>query len=145
MKRKNSLTGRLSEKITEYLDDRVLDYKEQVADDLAKGLGALAGLVAIWTMITILLIFGGIALSLFIGTTLGNSLAGYGIVAGIYIVVAYIILKNKKAWIEQPVFRITFKALTSNNSEAEQKSEDEKLLEETVARIEQEKLKANEE
>ena len=55
--KKASWTEQLRVKITDYVDERFEDYRGQISIDLARGLASLAGLIAIWTLAIVCLLF----------------------------------------------------------------------------------------
>ena len=114
---KKTLSDRIKEVLTEYIDKKFEDYRSQLANDLSRGLAALAGLVAIWTLAIVCLMFVSIALALLLGwafTFWMNSFSyvlSFLIIAVFLLSTAFIILFNKKRFIEDPVFNIMSETL----------------------------------
>jgi hypothetical protein len=107
---KKSITDRVKDSLTDYLDDKFEDYRGQIALDLARGIGALAGLVALWSVIIIAAMFFSFAFSLFLGwvfsffmTTFAYALS-FLLVSVILIGLAAFIIKHKEKYIVTPVF-----------------------------------------
>lgn len=128
---KKTITDRAKNMVTDYIDTKFEDYRGQISLDLARGLAILAGLVAIWTLAIVCLMFVSISFGLLLGWVLSFWLDRFAfvlsflIIASFLLAVAYYLLVNKKTYIEDPVFKIMAKALRSpNTSEFEQKKED---------------------
>lgn len=113
------MINRIKNRINEYVDERFEDYRGQIARDVAKGLGALAGLLALWTAGLVAAFFVGITVALLLASFLPSDwglwryLLGFITIALFQVVVVYQLLKHRKSWIEQPVEQITAKALRS--------------------------------
>lgn len=116
---KKTITDRVKDVLTEYLDDKFEDYRGQISLDLARGLASLAGLVAIWTLAIVCVVFVSIAFALLLGWALSFWMSSFAfvlsflIVAVILLCSAFIILLNKEKLIEEPVFTIMAKTLRS--------------------------------
>lgn len=117
---KKSITDRVKDSLTDYLDDKFEDYRGQIALDLARGLGALAGLVALWSVAIILAMFVSIAIALLLGWAFSFFIATFAyvlsflLVSIVLIAVAAYIIKHKEKYIERPVFEIMAKTLRTN-------------------------------
>ncbi|MEM7104429.1 MAG: hypothetical protein AAF502_14930 [Bacteroidota bacterium] len=136
MSRENSLKNKMANRVADFLDDRFDEYRGQISIDISKGLSKLAGVIAIWTMIILFLVFSGLAIALGLGALTGSYIAGFAIVAVIHILIMYLVMKNLGKWIEEPIFNISKKALRGSITTSET---DEKLLEEVVRKIEKER------
>lgn len=118
-KNKLSWTDQLKDKITKYVDELFEDYRGQLSIDLSRGLAALAGLIALWTLAIVCVVFISITVALLIGWALSfymqkfAYILGFLTVALVLLAIAYYIMKHKKQYIEQPVFRTMSKALRS--------------------------------
>lgn len=131
------MINRIKNRINEYVDHRFEDYRGQIARDVAKGLGALAGLLALWTAGLVATFFVGITLSLLIASFLPivwgiwRYLIGFILIALLQVVVVYVLLRRRKTWIEEPVEQITAHALRSPESAAviQEKLEQEQAAE----------------
>lgn len=108
---------RLTTKINTYIDNRFDTYRGQLSTDLSSGLAALAGLIAVWTLFIVLVVFIGIALALWLGVLLRPWLPqtatvwGFSGIALLFIGLAYYVFLHRKRLIETPVYRITSRAL----------------------------------
>ena len=136
MSRENSLKNKMANRVADFLDDRFDEYRSQISIDISKGLSKLAGVLAIWTMIIICLVFVGLAVALGLGALLGSYIAGFAIVALLHLGTMYVVIRNQKKWIEEPIFNISKKALRGRITGSDT---DEKLLEEVVKKIEEER------
>lgn len=136
MARENSLKNKMAGRVADFMDDRFDEYRGQISIDISKGLSKLSGVIAIWSMIIISLIFAGLALAIGLGLIIGSYIAGFAIIAVLQLFVMYMVFRNKKKWIEDPIFTISKKALRGRITGNE---EDEKLFEETVKQIEEER------
>jgi hypothetical protein len=118
-KNKLSWTDQLKDKITKYVDELFEDYRGQLSIDLSRGLAALAGLIALWTLAIVCVVFVSITIALFIGWGLSFYLQKFAYILGFLLVavvllgIAYYIMRHKKKYIEQPVFHTMAKALRS--------------------------------
>lgn len=126
---KKNITDRVKDSITEYIDEKFDQYRSQIAFDLSRGLAALAGLVALWSVAIISGIFLAITLALLIGWLLsfvmneGAYLVSFGGMALTIIAGTYFLIKNKKQYIEDPVFKIMSNVLRAPSAviEAQEK------------------------
>lgn len=128
---KKSITDRVKESLTDYLDDKFEDYRGQIALDLARGLGSLAGLVAVWSLAIISAMFLSIAVALLLGWLLSFFMASFAytlsflLIALVLIGAAAYIIKHQEKYIITPVFNIMSKSLrTSLGVEEEEMPED---------------------
>lgn len=127
------MINRIKNRINSYVDERFEDYRGQIARDVAKGLGALAGLLALWTAGLVAAFFVGVTFALLFASFLPidwgiwRYLLGFITIALLQVIVVYILLQRRKTWIEQPVEQITASALRSPESaeELQQKLEEE--------------------
>jgi len=114
---KKSITNRVKESLTDYLDDKFEDYRGQIALDLARGIGALAGLVALWSVIIIAAMFLSISIALVLGWALLFFMESFAyalsflLISIVLITVATYIMKHKEKYIVTPVFDLMSKTL----------------------------------
>lgn len=116
---KKSITDRVKDSLTDYLDDKFEDYRGQIALDLARGIGVLAGLVALWSVAIIAVMFFSIAVALLLGwvfsffiTTFAYALS-FLLVSIVLIALAAFIIKHKEKYIVTPVFELMATTLRS--------------------------------
>ncbi len=126
----------ITDRVSAYVDNRFVDYKSQISEDVSRGIANLAGLVVIWTLVIISLLFVGFTLALLFGYMLKSNLIGFGIVSAIILLIAVLVFVNKEKWIEQPVYESTTKAL---NGEIPTEQTKEELLAEVLEKIEKER------
>lgn len=128
---KKNITDRVKDSITEYVDEKFDQYRGQISFDLSRGLAALAGLVALWSVAIISGIFLAITLSLLIGWLLslvmaeGGYLVSFGMMALAIIAGTYFLIKNKKQYIEDPVFKIMSEVLRTPSAVIESQANKE--------------------
>jgi uncharacterized membrane protein YqjE len=138
-KNKLSWTDQLKDKITKYVDELFEEYRGQLSIDLSRGLAALAGLIALWTLAIVCVVFISITIALLIGWILSSYFQQFAYVLGFLLVAlvllggAYYILQHRKKYIEQPVFNTMSKALRSPlEKENHAPSSSEKMEDEVV-------------
>ena len=143
--KKPSWTEQLRVKITQYVDERFEEYRGQISIDLAHGLAALAGLIAIWTLAIVCVLFVAFTLALVFGWIFSFWIPSFAyvlsfmLVATVLIAGAYYLLQHKKKHIEDPVFKIMSESLRSpeswdikedeNNTNSSEKNREEDTLE----------------
>lgn len=131
--KKSSWTDQIKDKVTVYVDELFQEYRGQITIDLARGLSALAGLIALWTMAIVCVVFIGTTIALLIGWLLSFYLNTFGYIIGFLLVsmsflgAAYYVLKHKDKYIEQPVFHTMSDALRSPLHQAK-KTESAKVV-----------------
>lgn len=114
---KKTITDRVKESLTEYLDAKFEDYRGQIALDLSRGLASLAGLVAIWSLAIICMMFASITFALLLGWGFSFFMNSFAYILSFLLVAvgllsfAYYILLHKEKYIEEPVFKIMAEAL----------------------------------
>jgi hypothetical protein len=107
---KKSITNRVKDSLTDYLDVKFEDYRGQIALDLAKGIGELAGLVAIWSVAIIAGMFFSIAIALLLGWAFSFFMESFAYTLSFLLVsillffLAAFIIKHKEKYIITPVF-----------------------------------------
>lgn len=116
---KKTITDRVKDSLTGYLDEKFDDYRGQIASDLSRGLAALAGLVAVWSVVVISTIFLAISLAILIGWLLsfampsGSYAVSFSLMSIVIFASTYFLIKNKEHYIEKPVFNIMSELLRS--------------------------------
>lgn len=135
-----SLGDKLKETLTEYIDEKFEEYRGQLANDLSSGLSGLAGIVAIWSLFIVCLIFIAITIAMLLGWFLSNWMNDFAyvlsflIVAVVLLTSAYFILINKRKYIEKPVYKIMSKTLRNPHfKDTEVKVESKMSEEDTIA------------
>lgn len=121
-----NITDRLKDNITKYVDTKFEEYRSQIAVDLAKGLASLAGLIAIWTLAIVCVIFVSFAVALLLGWVLSHWMQSFAYVLSFLLIAvtllsgAFFILINKEKYIEIPVYKTMSATLRANPEETEE-------------------------
>ncbi len=116
---KKTITDRVKDSLTDYLDEKFDNYRGQIALDLSRGLAALAGLIAMWSIAIISGVFLAVALALLVGWLLsfalpaGSYVVSFALMSVIIFGGTYYLIKNRDRYIEEPVFNIMSKMLRS--------------------------------
>lgn len=116
---KKTITDRVKDSLTDYLDEKFDNYRGQIALDLSRGLAALAGLVALWSIAIVSGVFLAISLAFLLGWLLsfamdsGSYVVSFGLMTVVIIAGTYYLIKNKDKYIEEPVFNIMSEMLRS--------------------------------
>lgn len=116
---KKTITDRVKDSLTDYLDEKFDNYRGQIALDLSRGLAALAGLIAVWSIAIISGIFLTVSMALLIGWLLsfampqGSYVVSFGLMAVGIFAGTYHLIKNKERYIEEPVFKLMSEMLRS--------------------------------
>lgn len=108
---------KITNKLNTYIDDRFEHYRGYISTDISQGIAALAGLIALWTVFLLVLFFGGILMAVVIWHYSDSLLLGVGIVAALHLIIGILVFLNKKRLIEDPVYRITHKALNTQKEQ----------------------------
>ena len=136
MNGEKGLTKKIANRLTAYVDERFEDYRNQITMDLSKGLAALSGVIVIWTIIILIVVFIGITLSFFLGKVLNSNTYGFLIVTGVMIIGGSLIMLRRKALVESRVLEIAKRALRVDEQIGQGKEE---LMKEALERIEDER------
>lgn len=120
---KNSWTDRLKEKLTVYIDEQFVEYRERLANDLARGVGALAILAVKWTLFLLILFFGAALMAFLLAELLRPLVASWAYVSGFGIVLLILMvflawISRKLSWMENRVFEDIRTALLEEEPEA---------------------------
>jgi DNA-binding ferritin-like protein (Dps family) len=119
---RNSWTDRLRDKLTDYVDEKFVDYRDRLANDLARGVGALAVLAVKWSLLLLLLFFSAVLLSFLAAELFRPLLANWSYVGGFGLVLMILILfllwmRTKLDWMEHQVFEDIRTALLEDAAE----------------------------
>jgi len=118
---KKSWGDRIRERLTEYIDQRFDDYRGQLSHDVSEGISILAGLIAIWTVGILLVVFVGFSLALLLGWGLSYFMGTLGYLLGFVIITLVIlggglwVLSRRVKLIERPVFKLISQSLRAPN------------------------------
>lgn len=119
-----SIGDKLKESLTQYIDEKFESYRGQIASDLSTGIASLAGIIAIWSLFIICLIFLFASIAILMGWFLQAWMGTFAyifsflFVSFLLLVLSAFLLLNRKKIIENPVFKIISKTL--RNPEANQ-------------------------
>jgi Protein of unknown function (DUF1469). len=101
----------IKQKIEAYINDRVLLFKLQSTKKVSKLIsGLLVGLIVFFLLIFVLL-FLSIAAGFYFSTLTHSAFYGFGIVAVIYLLLFFVIIKFRKPLIERPIVALIIKLL----------------------------------
>lgn len=139
---KKTITDRVKDVLTEYMDKKFDDYRGQIAMDLSRGLAGLAGLVAIWTLFIVCTMFGSFAIALLLGWVLSFWLSSLGFVIS-FIFIAIVLLSgavylflHKEKYIEDHVYKVVSETLRNPDTWGiKDKTKKEKTKESTVSEV----------
>lgn len=125
----DQLTARLRSILDEgkryfYLEKRYLGLQ------LVEALTTLLAAIALWAIIILIgacaLLFGGIALSVWLGSLLGSTLLGFLIVAVAQVLLVALVYTQRKKWLVEPTARFLIKIfLQEVTSQADDKAKEE--------------------
>lgn len=101
----------LRQKIEAYLNDRVLLFKLQTTKKISKLIAGLLVALILFFVLLFVLLFLSIAAGFYFATLTHNAFYGFGIVAGIYLLLFFIVIKFRKALIEKPLVALIIKIL----------------------------------
>ena len=121
---------KLQDGITEYVDERFDEYKHIIARDLSKGLASLAGMITVWSILIVGLVFTSFSIAFSLGWILSiwipkaGYLISFATVSIILIAGIYFLIKNKRKNIEQYVFEVVFASLSEDDKRTNNRSND---------------------
>ena len=121
---------KLQDGITEYVDERFDEYKHIIARDLSKGLASLAGMITVWSILIVGLVFISFSIAFSLGWVLSiwipeaGYLISFATVSIIIIAGIYYLIKNKRKNIEQYVFEVVFASLSEDDKRNYNRSND---------------------
>jgi hypothetical protein len=107
----------LADSVKEYVNTRVESAKLTLAEKSSAMIANLAAGMVVAVVFLFFLIFAGIALALVLGEWIGQNWAGFGIVAGIYGLLAIIVWFARGRLIRLPVMNAMIKQLFGNEDE----------------------------
>ena len=103
--------------IKAYFDSRIESIKLSIAEKTSRVIANLvAGIIVIFIFF-LFIVFAGIALSFFLGSWIGNTWAGFLIVAGLYLIMGIIVWAGRGKLIRLPVMNALIKQLFRNDDE----------------------------
>ncbi len=118
MEQKENFFADSRDKVEEYLQDRLLLFKLRTVEKASKLAAAMFIGIIIAIICVFILLFISIMGGYYFANLTGNLFYGFGIVAGIYLVLLLIILISKKGWlrvfIANTIIRIFFDKTDDN-------------------------------
>jgi len=107
----------LADSVKDYVNTRIESAKLTVAEKSSAIIANLAAGMVVAIVFLFFIIFAGIALALILGEWIGENWAGFGIVAGIYLLIAIIVWFARGRLIRLPVMNAMIKQLFGNDDE----------------------------
>lgn len=115
---------KLIENITRYLEARIELIKIDVQQKLASAIVSMIQLGLIFFLILFMVIFASAGLANYLNSVIGNSYAGFLIVAGFYLLLFFIVKASHKA-IQAKVEKVTENMFTTTKEKEEAHASDE--------------------
>lgn len=109
----------LIDDLKEYVNLKIQLLKLTVAEKAAHAMASLIATIVLILLAFVVLLFGSLAVAFLLGECLNSYAAGFGIVAGFYLLIALIILLTKKKIIEKPLMDKFISLLLKKHSEDE--------------------------
>ncbi|MCF8309493.1 MAG: hypothetical protein K9I68_10835 [Bacteroidales bacterium] len=107
------------QKFQEYLNSRLLLLRLEVSERISKTLAAFLRRIVLLMLFVLFLVFGGIALSLYLGDILDNEIYGFLAVSGGFLVLFFLFLVLSKPLMEKPFMNQVIKILFEKRNEQE--------------------------
>lgn len=112
------------QKFQEYLNSRLLLLRLEVSEKISKTLAAFLRRIVLLMLFMLFLVFGAIALSLYLGDVMDNTTLGFLIVSGAFLVLFFLGLALSKPLLEKPfmnqAIRILFEKKNEQNDTGQQ-------------------------
>ncbi len=114
------LTSRLHQLFNEVKRYFLLE-KRYLSLHLVEALTELIAAIALWAVVILIgscaLLFGGIALSVWLGHLLDSTLAGFLIVTAAQLLLVVLVYTQRKKWIVEPTARFLFKLFLDDRTD----------------------------
>ena len=107
----------LAEEVKEYVNVRISLVKLNVAETASGIIANTAATIISAIIFLFFLFFASTGLALFLSSVIGNSYAGFLIVAGVYLVIGLIIWFRREKLIRIPVMNAIIRQMFSSNNE----------------------------
>lgn len=101
----------LKQKIEAYFNERILLFKLQATRKLSTLIAGLLVALILFFVLLFVLLFLSIAAGFYFAALTHNAFYGFGIVACIYFLLFFIVIKFRKALIEKPLVTLIIKIL----------------------------------
>jgi hypothetical protein len=105
----------LADEVKSYVNVRIDLLKLNVAETASSIIANTMAKVISGIIFLFFLLFGSIALSLFLSSVIGNSYSGFLIVSGIYLALGLLIWYTRKRFIQAPIMNAIIRQLFSEN------------------------------
>jgi|SRR3954470_19126140 hypothetical protein len=105
----------LADEVKSYVNVRIDLLKLNVAETASSIIATTMAKVISGIIFLFFLLFGSIALSLFLSSVIGNSYSGFLIVSGIYLALGLLIWYTRKRFIQAPIMNAIIRQLFSEN------------------------------
>jgi hypothetical protein len=105
----------LADEVKSYVNVRIDLLKLNVAETASSIIANTMAKVISGIIFLFFLLFGSIALSLFLSSVIGNSYSGFLIVSGIYLALGLLIWYTRKKFIQTPIMNAIIRQLFSEN------------------------------
>lgn len=107
------------ELLKRYLDARLELFRLQGVQLLSKGLGIFVWLIVIAFTVFFILLFLGMLLAFWLAARTGSTVLGFGVAAGLFLVLLIILVSFRRQLFQAPVSRIIIREIL-NEREGEQ-------------------------
>jgi hypothetical protein len=107
----------LTSHVEEYVSNHIHTAKLSVAEKTSKIASLLIAAVIIAALFVFFLFFSGIALALTLSKWTHDPVSGYLLVAGIYLLIAIVVLVMKRKILQIPIMNSLLQQLFKNNAE----------------------------
>jgi hypothetical protein len=128
MAAKDGFFGESKQKITEYIQDRLLLLKLDTVERGANIIATMFTILMIALFSFFVLLFLSVMAAYLFGELLGHIFWGFGIVAGIYIILLAILIVYRKKFIHRTlmntIINIVFEQTSEENQQAKQEATD---------------------
>jgi len=105
----------LAEELKAYVNVRIDLVKLTVAETASKMIADTAATIISGVVFLFFLFFASVGLALFLSSVIGSSYAGFLLVAGLYLILGFLIWFLREKWIRMPVMNAIIKQLFSEN------------------------------
>ena len=112
-----SQVQRLAEEVKDYVNVRLDLIKLNIAETSSKVIANITATLISALIFLFFLFFASTGLALFLSAVIGNSYAGFLIVAGLYLIVGFIIWYARGRLIQIPVMNAIIRQLFANKDE----------------------------
>jgi len=111
---------KLEGKFKKYFDLRINLFKLDLSLRLADSLSIFLVVIIVMISVMAIIIFLGIAFSVYLGKLYGNPELGFLTVAGIYVVLIFVVTVFRKKLIQQPFSRLIYDQITNDDDDDEE-------------------------